>query len=134
MTTIIPFRSTTLPAAEVSAILDGLPAALPGVAVEGGKGAPVTMTDPATLALFVTAGATIVAGLVQAIATVWAARIAARQSAQPAAPPAVYVIVVETNHTTVRVAVDPADPTAAVAATPLPTALSDVTGIRLEQR
>jgi hypothetical protein len=133
MTTLIPFRSSSLPPGELAAVLSGASAALPEAQLVESKGA--TLTDPATLALFVGAAATTVAGIVGAIATVWAARIAARKPEAPAAAPQVFVIVVETNHTTVRVVVDPANPAAAVAgdgAAALPASPAEVTGVRLE--
>lgn len=128
MTTIIPFRSTTLPPGELAAVLAEVPAALPEAQASVVESKGTTMFDPATLALFVGAGATAVAGLLSAVATVWAARIAARA----AAPPPTLVIVVETTQTTVRVAINPADPPAAVLAAPLPADLSDVVAVRLE--
>ena len=129
MTTLIPFRSTTLPPGELAAVLAEVPAALPEAQASVVESKGTTMFDPATLALFVGAGATAVAGLLSAVATVWAARIAARAAATP---PQTLVIVVETTQTTVRVAINPADPPAAVLAAPLPAALSDVVAVRLE--
>ena len=128
MTTLIPFRSTTLPPGELAAVLAEVPAALPEAQASVVESKGTTMFDPATLALFVGAGATAVAGLLSAVATVWSARIAARA----AAPPPTLVIVVETTQTTVRVAINPADPPAAVLAAPLPADLSDVVAVRLE--
>ena len=128
MTAVIPIRSNTLPAAELAVLLDDVAAALPEARVVSSKGA--TMMDPATLALFLGAGATAAAGLVTAIATVAAAHIAARKPAAAAAPP-VIVIVIETNTATYRLSVDPAEPAAAAAA-PLPTALSEIVALRVE--
>jgi hypothetical protein len=132
MSTIIPIRSSTLPPGELAAVLEELPAALPEAEARVVEGKSGTMLDPATLALFVGAAATTVAGLITAIATIWAARIAAQKPAGRAASQLI-VIVVETNHTAVRVAVDPADPAGSVAAAPLPAFLSEVTGVRLER-
>ena len=137
--TIIPFRSATLPPGELAAVLAAVPAALPAAEARVVESKGATMLDPATLALFVGAGATALTGLVAAVATVWAARIAARAAtasaaaaARPDERPRTLVIVVETAQTTVRVAIDPADPRAAVVAAPLPAALSEVVAVRLE--
>ena len=133
MTTIIPFRSATLPPGELAALLEGVAAALPAGEARLVESKGTTMFDPATLALFVGAGATTLVGILSAVATVWAARIAARSAAarRPEERPRTLVIVVETAQTTVRVALDPANPTAAVVAASLP-ARSDVIAVRLE--
>ena len=133
MTTIIPFRSATLPPGELAALLEGVAAALPAGEARLVESKGTTMFDPATLALFVGAGATTLVGILSAVATVWAARIAARSAAarRPDERPRTLVIVVETAQTTVRVALDPANPTAAVVAASLP-ARSDVIAVRLE--
>lgn len=127
MTTIIPFRSATLPPGELAAVLAEVTAALPAGQARLVESKGTTMLDPATLALFLGAGATALAGLLSAVATVWAARLAARRADER---PRTLIIVVETAQTTVRLAVDVADPAAVVAA-PLP-ALSDVVAVRLE--
>ena len=133
MTTIIPFRSATLPPGELAAVLAEATAALPAGEARLVESKGTTMFDPATLALFVGAGATTLVGILSAVATVWAARIAARSAAarRPEERPRTLVIVVETAQTTVRVALDPANPTAAVVAASLP-ARSDVIAVRLE--
>ena len=133
MTTIIPFRSATLPPGELAAVLAEAAAALPAGEARLVESKGTTMFDPATLALFVGAGATTLVGILSAVATVWAARIAARSAAarRPEERPRTLVIVVETAQTTVRVALDPANPTAAVVAASLP-ARSDVIAVRLE--
>lgn len=130
MTTIIPFRSSTLPPGELAALLGEASATLPAAEARVVESKEM-MLDAATAALFVGAAATTLAGLLSAVATVWAARIAARKPAGAAAP-RVLVIVVETSHTTVRVAVDPTDPTGSVAAAPLPASLDEVTVVRVE--
>ena len=133
MTTIIPFRSATLPPGELAAVLAEATAALPAGEARLVESKGTTMFDPATLALFVGAGATTLVGILSAVATVWAARINARSAAarRPEERPRTLVIVVETAQTTVRVALDPANPTAAVVAASLP-ARSDVIAVRLE--
>ena len=133
MTTIIPFRSATLPPGELAALLEGVAAALPAGEARLVESKGTTMFDPATLALFVGAGATTLVGILSAVATVWAARIAARSAAarRPEERPRTLVIVVETAQTTVRMAPDLANPTAAVVAASLP-ARSDVIAVRLE--
>ena len=133
MTTIIPFRSATLPPGELAAVLAEATAALPAGEARLVESKGTTMFDPATLALFVGAGATTLVGILSAVATVWAARIAARSAAarRPEERPRTLVIVVETAQTTVRGALDPANPTAAVVAASLP-ARSDVIAVRLE--
>ena len=133
MTTIIPFRSATLPPGELAAVLAEATAALPAGEARLVESKGTTMFDPATLALFVGAGATTLVGILSAVATVWAARIAARSAAarRPEERPRTLVIVVETAQTTVRMAPDLANPTAAVVAASLP-ARSDVIAVRLE--
>ena len=79
MTTIIPFRSATLPPGELAALLEGVAAALPAGEARLVESKGTTMFDPVTLALFVGAGATTLVGILSAVATVWAARLAGRQ-------------------------------------------------------
>ena len=133
MTTIIPFRSATLPPGELAAVLAATTAALPAGEARLVESKGTTMLDPATLAVLIGAGATTLVGLLSAVATVWAARIAAHSAdaRRPAERPQTLIIVVETAQTTVRRAIDPANPAAAVVAAPLP-AGPDVVAVRLE--
>ena len=133
MTTIIPFRSATLPPGELAALLEGVAAALPAGEARRPDGSH--RRQDADQRRGPRADEQGQRGRVEhrRAFALHQARIAARSAAarRPDERPLTLVIVVETAQTTVRVALDPANPTAAVVAASLP-ARSDVIAVRLE--